>query len=394
MFCRQCGRQIPDQSHFCSYCGCRVWQGSSDPGGGQYTPPPPPPPPNRPGSGYGGPPAPGSGLALGLKIFAVICAALYLINGAAIIFQILPRFPAVFFYALQDFFYSPLYLFQLLLVTVIQVLAFIVYLWMCLVLILIAFKRNRDNSDSLLFGLLCGGALAALLSVVHFALGIFLMYGPALRTLMPLVGALLCVGGVVAFLSSMGEAPFATVNFTNLTDAFSHMIAAVAQACRNLSGNAGHTSTGAANAGPSTPPPNQPGYAPRRMPTDRSLLLVILLSIITCGIYSYYFIYCLARDVNEVCRDDGQKTGGLLVFILLSFITCGIYAIYWYYSLGNRLAANAPRYGLYFQENGNTILLWYLVGWLICGIGPFVAMYILIKNTNALCAAYNYTNGL
>ena len=113
-----------------------------------------------------------------------------------------------------------------------------------------------------------------------------------------------------------------------------------------------------------------------------------------CGIYGYYFIYSIARDVNTMCRDDGEKTGGLLAFILLSFVTCGFYGLYWEYKLGNRLAANAPRYGITFQENGTSVLLWYLVGSLLCGIGPFIAMHILIKNTNALAAAYNAHNGL
>ncbi|MGN0967817.1 MAG: hypothetical protein ACI4O3_00990, partial [Oscillospiraceae bacterium] len=58
------------------------------------------------------------------------------------------------------------------------------------------------------------------------------------------------------------------------------------------------------------------------------------------------------------------------------------------------LASNAPRYGLNFQENGTTVLLWYLVGALLCGIGPYVAMHFLIRNTNSICAAYNQANGL
>ena len=63
------------------------------------------------------------------------------------------------------------------------------------------------------------------------------------------------------------------------------------------------------------------------------------------------------------------------------------------YCLGNRLAANAPRYGMNFQENGTTVLLWYLVGAFLCGIGPYVAMHILIKNANALGVAYNHSIG-
>ncbi len=140
---------------------------------------------------------------------------------------------------------------------------------------------------------------------------------------------------------------------------------------------------------------NGQGYtAGSPLKTDRNLLVYILLSLITCGIYGYYFLYTMARDVNVACEGDGQSTSGLVAFILLSFITCGIYAIYWYYTLGNRLCANAPRYGLNFQENGTTILMWMIFGSLICGIGAFIASNILIKNCNAICAAYNRANGL
>ena len=123
--------------------------------------------------------------------------------------------------------------------------------------------------------------------------------------------------------------------------------------------------------------------------TDRGLGKYILFTILTCGIYSYWFIYKLAQDVNVICSEDGKQTGGLLKFILLSIITCGIYSWFWYYNIGNRLAENSRRYNLSFQENGTTVLMWMIFGSLICGIGPFVAMNILIKNTNTLAFAYN-----
>lgn len=131
-----------------------------------------------------------------------------------------------------------------------------------------------------------------------------------------------------------------------------------------------------------------------RISTNRSLVTYIVLSIVTCGIYGYYFLYTMARDVNIMCEGDGEATSGLVVFIVLSFVTCGFYALYWYYKLANRLATNAPRYGLNFQENGTTVLMWYLIGLFVCGVGPYVAMYFLIKNTNALAAAYNQSKGL
>ena len=121
---------------------------------------------------------------------------------------------------------------------------------------------------------------------------------------------------------------------------------------------------------------------------NRSLFKYVLLSIVTCGLYSLFFVHALARDVNVICGADGKSTPGLLKLWLFSILTCGIYAYIWYYNLGNRLAENAPRYGLTFAENGTTVLMWILFGSLLCGIGPFIAMNIIIKNTNQLATAY------
>lgn len=139
----------------------------------------------------------------------------------------------------------------------------------------------------------------------------------------------------------------------------------------------------------------QTGGAPYFEPlkTDRSLLMYFLLTLVTCGIYSWYFYYKIAADVNVACRGDGKVTPGLIQFVLLSLVTCGIYSWIWHYNLGNRLAENAPRYNMSFSENGTSVLMWMLFGSLLCGIGPFIGLNILIKNTNSICMAYNRMNG-
>lgn len=139
---------------------------------------------------------------------------------------------------------------------------------------------------------------------------------------------------------------------------------------------------GGSKMGPGTP-----------LKTDRNLIVFILLSIVTCGFYGYYFIYSIARDVNIVCDGDGENTGGLLAYILLSYITCGFYNIYWLYKLGNRLQNNAPRFGMNFPENGTTVLMWIIFGSLLCWVGSFVGYNIVISNTNRLCEAYNKNMG-
>lgn len=134
---------------------------------------------------------------------------------------------------------------------------------------------------------------------------------------------------------------------------------------------------------------SQPGGYTGPLKTDRSLVLYILLGFLTCGIYQLYVFYTIMRDVNVACDGDGKHTPGLLEFILFGILTCGIYDLYWFYSVGNRLADNAPRYGLRFQENGTTLLLWMLIGSLLCFIGSYVGIYFLLNNVNAICNAYN-----
>ena len=109
-------------------------------------------------------------------------------------------------------------------------------------------------------------------------------------------------------------------------------------------------------------------------------------------------VLCVLLTVSALllcaCREDGGRTPGLAEFLLLSIVTCGIYTLFWMYDLGNRLQYNGRRYGVPVQESGATILLWYLLGFLCCGIGPYIAMYFLIRNCNRICAAYNRKNGL
>lgn len=125
------------------------------------------------------------------------------------------------------------------------------------------------------------------------------------------------------------------------------------------------------------------------MKTDRNILMYILLSIVTCGIYGIYFWYMYTEDINKVCAGDGNESPNYILVWLLSIVTCGIYGFYWYYKQGNRLQAAAPRYGLNFQENGTSVLLWMLLGSFLCGIGVFIGIHILIKNLNALAIEYN-----
>jgi protein-S-isoprenylcysteine O-methyltransferase Ste14 len=124
----------------------------------------------------------------------------------------------------------------------------------------------------------------------------------------------------------------------------------------------------------------------------RSLAAYIILTIITFGIYGLYWVHKLAKDMNTICNGDGKKTGGLLKCFFLGLITMGIYNGVWLFMLGDRLQDNAPRYGLAFKESGTAVLLWALLGSCII-VGPFISLYIIIKNINALAEKYNRQSG-
>lgn len=376
-------------------------------GGPAGGPPPVPPTPAQPAGAANA--SGGVSYDLLLKIFAAVCGVICLLRALGSIGGVFSNlFSLVRYASIPSLFYA-----------VLNLATVVCYLGAAAMLALLALRRTKENTEALVFGLVASAAgllivrllsvfVSILLNVVFFRFFNFSMLLSYLGGLLGLAFWLaLCVGGVWGILYLMKEAPQPA---SVINDPAAKM-AVIAEALKKGAGDVQQQAGAAAASAKSAYDAHQAqqaqaarqaqaqaqaaGYpTATRIPTNRSLIAYILLSIITCGIYSYYFIYSIARDVNTMCREDGEKTGGLLAFILLSFVTCGFYGLYWEYKLGNRLAANAPRYGLTFQENGTSVLLWYLVGSLLCGIGPWVAMHILIKNTNALAAAYNARNGL
>ena len=120
----------------------------------------------------------------------------------------------------------------------------------------------------------------------------------------------------------------------------------------------------------------------------RGLASFVLLSAITGGIYGFWRISVLARDLNIMCEGDGKKTRGFLAYFFFGLLTLGIYPLIWLYMVGDRLQDNAKRYNLSFKESGGIVLLWFLLGSFIV-VGPFISLHIIFKNTNALADEYN-----
>lgn len=128
--------------------------------------------------------------------------------------------------------------------------------------------------------------------------------------------------------------------------------------------------------------------------TNRSYLVIFLLTIITFGIYGMYFIHERAASVNIALKHDGKKTGGLLAFILLNIITLGLYSIYYSIVLIARLEKGLEYYKSDYKKYSLvSCLLWHFLGALII-IGPIVAKVKTVKAVNYVCIGYNNANKL
>lgn len=64
----------------------------------------------------------------------------------------------------------------------------------------------------------------------------------------------------------------------------------------------------------------------------RSIALAIILSIITCGIYTFYWMYKINDELNQLAGNYQATSGGMVV--IFDIITCHIYGIYWAYKMG------------------------------------------------------------
>lgn len=123
----------------------------------------------------------------------------------------------------------------------------------------------------------------------------------------------------------------------------------------------------------------------------KGLLKLILLSIITFGIYPLVIFSVVSDDINTVAsRYDGRKT---MHFCLLTFviapITFGIAALVWYNNISDRIGTELKRRGIDYSFGAGTYWGWAFLGSLLFGIGPLVYIHKLFKAVNLMNADYN-----
>ena len=118
---------------------------------------------------------------------------------------------------------------------------------------------------------------------------------------------------------------------------------------------------------------NQPQQPVAKLKTNRSFIKVILLSLITFGIYAL------------VCF--GGITDDVLVFIVTP-LTLGIASIVWMHKICGRIGDELKRRGVNYSFSSADFWLWNVLGAIIL-VGPFIFLHKFFKAVNLMNENYN-----
>ena len=100
--------------------------------------------------------------------------------------------------------------------------------------------------------------------------------------------------------------------------------------------------------------------------SKRDLVLNIILTIVTCGIWGIIWEVQIADDIKLLTGEEGLVSG--IVLVLLSLVTCGIYFIFWVYNAGNKLELVKAGYGLPTESKGLVYVVLSIFGFSIVAL--------------------------
>lgn len=91
----------------------------------------------------------------------------------------------------------------------------------------------------------------------------------------------------------------------------------------------------------------------------RQPALVVVLSLVTCGIYAFYWIYKMSEEMQRATGKSSMSPG---MELLLCIVTCGIYMFYWFYKYGKLITEAQEQAGLNAEDNAILYLILSIFG--------------------------------
>jgi len=102
---------------------------------------------------------------------------------------------------------------------------------------------------------------------------------------------------------------------------------------------------------------------------------LVLLSILTCGIYGAYWLYITGKDINAVLGRDAVNPVLAIVGMF-----CAPVILYYLYTLDRELVEVGNARGIEYKQN---FVLWIVLA-IVCGIGLWVAYFQIPKFLNSV----------
>ena len=128
---------------------------------------------------------------------------------------------------------------------------------------------------------------------------------------------------------------------------------------------------------------------PPKLPTNRSMWKLMILNILTLGIYSTVFFTPFSFDLDKVDPKRGrEKTINYLVAYILAFVTLSGALFGWHYQIAGRIEEALTRRNVDYDFSKGDFWGWYFFGSFIL-IGPFIYFHKLCTAMNLLCQSYN-----
>ena len=126
-----------------------------------------------------------------------------------------------------------------------------------------------------------------------------------------------------------------------------------------------------------------------KLPTNRNMWKLVILTILTLGIYSIIFFIPFSFDLDKVApKRDRSKTLNYVFAYVLSLFTFALVLDIWHYQVAARVEEGLERRKIDYQFTRTDFWLWLVVGSYFL-VGPFIYYHKLCRAMNLLCADYN-----
>ena len=130
-----------------------------------------------------------------------------------------------------------------------------------------------------------------------------------------------------------------------------------------------------------------------KLKTNRSMWKLMILNILTLGIYSIVFFISFSFDIDKVApRRDGKKTFNYLFAWLLSIFTLQTVIAAWFYIITQRVEDALAENDINYSFGMGDFWGWYVFGSFLCVVGAFVYFHKLCTAMNLLCENFNAKN--